>query len=184
MTKRVTIFGGASPKPDTAAYQEAYQLGKLLGAVGLTVLTGGYMGTMEASSRGANEEGGHVIGVTCEAIENYRPLGPNAWVMEEWRCKTLQERLDRLVTDCNAAFALPGGVGTLLEICLTWNRLVIHSIEPKPLILIGTGWHMIMEVFFKELGEYVAMDNREYIAFAPDPGSAFTLLKSFLDISK
>lgn len=184
MTKRVTVFGGANPEPETEAYQEAYLLGKLVGAAGLTVLTGGYIGTMEAVSRGANEEGGHVIGVTCETIENYRPMGPNAWVMEEWRCRTLQERLDRLVTDCDAAIALPGGVGTLLEICLTWNRLVIHSIEPKPLILIGVGWHKVMEIFFTELGDYVSVDNRDYIAFAPDPKSAFTLLKSFLDISK
>jgi uncharacterized protein (TIGR00730 family) len=184
MTKRVTVFGGAKPKPETEAYQEAYHLGKLLGSAGLSVLTGGYSGTMEAVSHGVNEEGGHVIGVTCETIENYRPMGPNAWVMEEWRCRTLQERLDRLVTDCDAAIALPGGVGTLLEICLTWNRLVIHSIEPKPLILIGTGWYKTMEVFFKELGEYVTMAYREYIAFAPDPDSAFTLLKSFLNISR
>ena len=183
MIKRVSVFGSANPKPDTEAYQEAYQLGKLLGAAGLTVLTGGYAGTMEAVSRGASEQGGHIIGVTSDAIESYRPIKPNAWVAEEWRCATLQERLDKLVANCDAAFALPGGVGTLLEICLTWNQLVIHSITPKPLILIGTGWHKIMETFFNELGEYVAMENREYIAFAPDPESAFTLLGSFLNLS-
>jgi len=51
-------------------------------------------GTMEAVSRGAAEAGGHVIGVTCEDIEKWRPIGANAWVKEEWRKKTLTERLE------------------------------------------------------------------------------------------
>ncbi len=180
---QVSVFGGSSPKPGSEAYQQAYKLGKLIGDAGLTVLTGGYMGTMEAVSRGASEAGGHVIGVTSDAIEAFRPIGPNQWVAEEWRCQTLRQRLNKLIDNCDAAFALPGGVGTLLEICLTWNELVIDAIDPKPLILIGDGWHTLMETFFQELGDYVAMESREYIAFAPNPNSALTLLKSFKDLS-
>jgi len=182
MTVRVSVFGGSNPKPISEPYQQAYELGKLLGAAQLTVLTGGYMGTMEAVSRGVSETGGHVIGVTSDEIEAYRPLGPNQWVAEELRCETLRERLNILIDHCDAALALPGGIGTLLEICLTWNELVINAIEPKPLILIGRGWHKLMETFFQELGDYVAMENREVIAFAPNPKTAFTLLQSFLDI--
>jgi hypothetical protein len=121
--------------------------------------------------------------VTSDAIEAYRPIGPNQWVAEEWRCKTLRQRLNKLIDHCDAAFALPGGVGTLLEICLTWNELVIDAIDPKPLILIGDGWKTLMETFFKELGGYVAMESREYISFAPNPESALTLLKSFKDLN-
>ena len=83
MAKRISVFGGSNPKPGSEAYQDAYELGTLLGQAGLTVLTGGYMGTMEATSRGANEAGGHVIGVTCDEIETFRPVGPNPWITEE-----------------------------------------------------------------------------------------------------
>lgn len=38
----------------------------MLAERGHIVLNGGYIGTMEAVSRGAAEAGGHVIGVTCE----------------------------------------------------------------------------------------------------------------------
>jgi len=183
MTKRISVFGGSSPEPGSKAYQAAYELGKRLGQAGLTVLTGGYMGTMEATSRGANEAGGHVIGVTCEEIENFRLVGPNPWVQEEWRRKTLQDRLAALIENCDAAIALPGGVGTLLEICLCWNELAIQAMAPKPLILMGSGWRTVMETFFNELGEYVAIEAREYIAFAPDPSGAFELLENFLDIN-
>jgi len=75
---KVTVFGGS--RPDEAGYQQALQLGRLLGQAGYAVLTGGYIGTMEAVSRGAAEAGGHVIGVTCEDIEQWRKVNPNRWV--------------------------------------------------------------------------------------------------------
>jgi uncharacterized protein (TIGR00730 family) len=183
MSKKISVFGGSAPKPGTLAYQQAYELGKLLGGAGMTVLTGGYMGTMEAASRGASEAGGHVIGVTSNEIEAWRPIGPNAWVAEEWRCQTLNERLNMLVERCDAAIALPGGIGTLLEIALTWNQLVIDIIEPKPMILLGSSWHKVMETFFAELGDYVSINDRQYLAFAPDPQAALELLTNFLGLA-
>jgi uncharacterized protein (TIGR00730 family) len=183
MSKKISVFGGSAPKPDTPAYLEAYELGKLLGAAGMTVMTGGYMGTMEAASRGASEASGHVIGVTSEEVEAWRPIGPNAWVAEEWRCQTLNERLNMLVERCDAAIALPGGIGTLLEIALTWNQLVIDIIAPKPMILIGSGWQAVMETFYNQLGEYVPIDDRQYLAFAPDPSAALELLNNFLGLA-
>ena len=56
--KRITVFGGSQPKPGDEDYQQALRLGALLGSAGFTVLTGGYVGTMEAVSRGAAENGG------------------------------------------------------------------------------------------------------------------------------
>lgn len=87
----VTVFGGSQPMPGDPAYQEAMNLGSLLAQSGHTVLTGGYIGTMEAVSRGASEAGGHVIGVTCDEIEIWRPTRANPWVKEEWHYKTLRE---------------------------------------------------------------------------------------------
>jgi uncharacterized protein (TIGR00730 family) len=174
--KTISVFGGASPKAGSPAYLEAYQLGKLLGEAGLVVMTGAYVGTMEAVSKGANEAGVTVIGVSSDEIEAYRPMDPNPWVTEEWRCATFKERLDKLVENCDAAIALPGGVGTMVEISLTWNHLILHTIEPKLLILVGEGWHTLMETFFYELGDYVSLRNREYLSFAPTPKDALDIL--------
>lgn len=175
----VSVFGSANLKLSPEADHQAFLLGKLLGGQRFAVMTGGYTGTMEAVSRGANEAGGKVIGVTCDEIEAYRPIGPNQWVTEEWRCKTFRERLDKLVEFCDAAIALPGGLGTMVEIGLTWNHLVIHTIDPKPLILIGSGWQKTMETFFTELGEYVSPSSREYLVFAPNAEIAVDLIKSY-----
>ena len=70
------------PQPGQPAYLEALHLGELLAKAGHEVVTGGYMGVMEAVSRGAAEAGGNVIGVTCKDIENWRPIDPNRWVTE------------------------------------------------------------------------------------------------------
>ncbi len=122
----ISVFGGSQPVPGSPAYNEAYELGRLIALSGHTVLTGGYIGTMEAVSRGSAEAGGHVIGVTCADIEAWRLVKPNAWVKEERRFNTLQERLYELIQACDAAIALPGGPGTLTEVALTWNLMIVH----------------------------------------------------------
>jgi uncharacterized protein (TIGR00725 family) len=162
---RVTVFGSAMPRPGETTYQAAMTLGQILAKDGHTVLTGGYAGTMEAVSRGAAEAGGHVIGVTCAEIERWREESANAWVKEEWRRPTLQGRLMTLIDHCEAALALPGGVGTLLEVCMMWNRLIIKAIPPRPLILIGPGWKTTLQSFFDEQGQYVVEADRCWLTF-------------------
>ena len=162
----ITVFGGSHPQPGSPAYAEAYELGKLLAQAGHTVLTGGYVGTMEAVSRGAAEAGGHVVGVTCADIEAWRGRGANAWVQEERHFATLQERLNELVLACDAAIALPGGPGTLTEIALTWNLMIVNSIPRKALILVGKGWKTTLETFFSEMDEYIPEGQRSFLFFA------------------
>ena len=154
------------------------QLGKLLGAAGYTVLTGGYIGTMEAVSRGAAEQGAHVIGVTCEDIEAWRKEPHNRWVAEEWRCRSLPDRIMKMINGCDAACALPGGPGTLTEIALTWNLLLTDSISPRPLILIGPGWEHIMRTLFDTMGAYIPEYQRNWLLYAPNVESAVSLIAS------
>ena len=172
----ITVFGGAQPKEDSAAYEEARELGKLLARRGHAVLTGGYMGTMEAISRGASEAGGHVIGVTCIDIEEWRGTKPNQWVKEERRKRSLIERLQGLIEGCDAAIALPGGAGTLAEISLMWNLMIVESLPRRPLTLVGSGWQSTFDQFFKELNTYMPIHQRELLYFAKDVKTAAEML--------
>ena len=168
----ITVFGGAQPKEGSSAYEEARELGKLLAVSGHAVLTGGYMGTMEAVSRGASEAGGYVIGVTCVDIEEWRGTAPNQWVKEERRKKSLIERLQALIEGCDAAIALPGGAGTLTEISLTWNLMIVESLPRRPLILVGSGWQSTFDQFFKEFFTYMPMRQQELLYFVEDVKTA------------
>ncbi|MDK1027945.1 MAG: LOG family protein [Anaerolineae bacterium] len=168
----VSVFGGSQPKPDSAAYKDALTLGKLLAKRGDTVMTGGYIGTMEAVSRGAAEAGGHVIGVTCDEIENWRSVKANQWVEEIRHKSTLVERLQVLVEDCDAALALPGGIGTLTEISLTWNLTVVGVLPRRPLILIGDGWQTVFDQVIRSFEEYLPSKQQDWIHFVPNVKSA------------
>jgi uncharacterized protein (TIGR00730 family) len=175
---KVTVFGGSQPQPGDPAYNEALLLGKLLGQAGHTVLTGGYIGTMEAVSRGAAEAGGHVIGVTCEEIERWRPARANRWVQEEWRYNTLTERLMALINGCQAAIALPGGPGTLAEISVMWNHMLIDAIAHRPLILVGAGWKGVYEELFTRHGKYVPEHDRALLTFSNNVEEAFVTISN------
>ncbi|MDQ3804788.1 MAG: LOG family protein, partial [Acidobacteriota bacterium] len=62
MEKIVTIFGGSKCNEDSPEYADALEVGRLLAEAGFTICTGGYLGVMEAASRGARERGGRVLG--------------------------------------------------------------------------------------------------------------------------
>ncbi len=165
----VAVFGSSAPRPGEPAYEEAYRLGRALAQAGHTVLTGGYIGTMEAVSRGAAEAGGRVIGVTCEAIERWRPVGPNPWLSEEWRTTTLLERLERLLEASDAAVVLPGSVGTWTEMMLWWNHLTIEAWPFKPLLLYGPAWRAALDALFHHMAPYFGPEHRRKLTFVQTP---------------
>jgi uncharacterized protein (TIGR00730 family) len=184
VTTRITVFGGSQPKPGDPVYQDALYLGKKLAEKGFILLNGGYIGTMEAVSRGAAEVGGHVIGVTCDQIEAWRPVKVNPWVTEEWHFGSLQERMFALIENTDAYLALPGGVGTLAEVMLTWNQILTHILPPRPLILIGLGWQVTIQNFIAEQGEFIPENQRQWISFVPDVKSAIQWLQKLLSDGK
>lgn len=173
----ITVFGSAAPAPNTPAYEEARRLGFLLGQAGHTVLTGGYMGTMEAVSRGAAEAGTHVIGVTCAEIESWRPIQANPWVAEQRPTPTLEVRMVALMDGCDAALALPGGIGTLAEITLLWNRMAVQAAPRRPLVLIGQGWRDTFAGLYTAQSAYFAENHRAFLQFASGIEEAVRLIQ-------
>ncbi|MCU0488476.1 MAG: LOG family protein [Anaerolineales bacterium] len=176
--KIVTVFGGSEPRPGDAAYLAAQRLGRFLAEAGFGVASGGYIGTMEAVSRGAAEAGGHVIGVTCAEIEAFRPNRANLWVKEEFRTETLPERILKMIQVCDAAIALPGGSGTLAEVALMWNLLYVRAIPVRPLILVGQEWQTTLSQFISLFERFVPPSQADLLAYAADGEAAVALLKN------
>ncbi len=172
--KKVAVFGGSRPPEED--YERALQLGKMLGQAGFIVMTGGYIGSMEAVSRGAAENGGHVIGITCNEIEAWRPVELNPWVKEEHRYNTILERMFSLIDGCDAALTLPGGPGTLAEIAVMWNHLLTGAITPRLLILIGDGWRETFDLFNRAFGDYIPIEQRQWLKYARDVDEAVSML--------
>ena len=176
----VAVFGSAQGEPGSKAYNEAQALGRMLAEAGLDVITGGYCGTMEAISRGASEAGAHTYGVSCKDIERWRPLGINPWVQTEIATENLNRRLDVLTRQPDAMIALPGGIGTLVEIMLSLNLMVVKSIPTRPLILIGQEWQASFNALFTNNAAFIRAKDQELVHFAQNNDEAVNLCKSLL----
>ena len=174
MKQVITVFGGAGPQPESEAYESARTVGRLLAEAGFSVATGGYCGTMEAASQGAVEGGGHVIGVTSDQIEQFRPIVPNQWIQEEIRYPTLRERLLHLVSHNDGMIVLPGGIGTLAEMSLAWTFLQVGEIAPVPLILLGDAWNETIHTFNDP--QYVREQHYAMLTFSDTAETAVAYL--------
>jgi uncharacterized protein (TIGR00730 family) len=170
----ITVYGSNSPKDGEAEYEQARALGRLLAQQGYVVATGGYAGTMEAASRGAREAGGHVIGVTTSLFDGVR-LSANPYIDEEIKLPTLFQRLHYLVTLADAWVALPGGIGTLSEVALTWSLMQVGEMLRHPFVLVGDMWRKTIGEFASDY--HVRPQFRELIKYAENVEQVVSLLR-------
>src|SRR5881392_4396250 len=145
--KIVTIFGGSKCGHDSTEYKEALKLGGLLAEAGYTICTGGYLGVMEAASRGAREAGGRVLGI----VMNQFKAEPNRYLTDKVATPHFCERLQRLITRSVGFIAVRGGMGTVTELSLVWNKIQTKVIGPRPLVLLGECWPPIVREWQENL---------------------------------
>jgi uncharacterized protein (TIGR00725 family) len=145
--KIVTIFGGSKCVAGDQEYQQALRLGALLAEDGYTMCTGGYLGVREAASRGAREKGGRVLGI----VMNQFKAEPNRFLTDKVASEHFYERLQHLILRSVGFVALRGGMGTVTEVSLVWNKLQTGVIGPRPLVLLGDCWPPVIEAWQQHL---------------------------------
>jgi uncharacterized protein (TIGR00730 family) len=138
--KIVTIFGGSRCGENSPEYKEAKELGGRLAEAGFTICTGGYLGIMEAASRGAREKGGRVLGIVMNQFKGE----PNRFLTDKVATDHFYDRLQNLITRSVGFVALRGGMGTVTEISLVWNKLQTRVIDKRPLVLLGDCWQNVV----------------------------------------
>lgn len=141
--KIVTIFGGSRCSENSTEYTQAREVGARLAEAGYTICTGGYLGVMEAASRGAREKGGRVLGVVMNQFKGE----PNRYLTDKVATKHFYERLQQLIDRSVGFIAIRGGMGTVTEVSLVWNKLQTRVIEQRPLILLGECWKPVVKAW-------------------------------------
>ena len=113
----ITVYGGAHPGSDPAFVAAAEALGRTIAKHGHTVVYGGgAIGMMGGLSRGALEEGGKVTGVIPRFMVEREWANP---AVEDMRMtETMAERKTMMNELGDLFVAMPGGTGTMEEICL------------------------------------------------------------------
>ncbi len=168
--KIVTIFGGAKCSETDSEYVQARRVGQLLAEAGFTICTGGYLGVMEAASRGAHERGGRVLGI----VMNQFKAEPNRYLTDKVATPHFYERLQRLITRSVGFIAIRGGMGTVTELSLVWNKMQTRVIGPRPLVLLGDCWPPIVREWKKYLA--VSDDDISALDFAETPEDAVAII--------
>jgi len=107
---RVSVVGGG--RVTDAEYGQAREVGRLLAERGHAVVCGGRTGVMEATCRGAREEGGETIGI----IPGEDRRAANEYVTTPIATGLGNARNVLVVLNGDAAIAIDGSTGTLSEI--------------------------------------------------------------------
>jgi uncharacterized protein (TIGR00725 family) len=167
----VTIFGGSRCNDTSEEYGQALRVGQLLAEAGYTICTGGYLGIMEAASRGAREKNGHVLGI----VMNQFKAEPNRYLTDKVATDHFYDRLQHLITRSVGFIALRGGMGTVTEVSLVWNKLQTRVIDYRPLVLLGECWPPVVEAWRKYL--VVSEADVSVLDFAQTPEQAVSIIQ-------
>jgi uncharacterized protein (TIGR00730 family) len=168
--KIITIFGGSKCKADSEEYREAHEIGRKLAEAGFTICTGGYLGVMEAASKGAREAGGRVLGIVMNQFKSE----PNRFLTDKVATDHFYDRLQNLITRSVGFVAMRGGMGTVTEISLVWNKFSTGVLDRRPLVLVGECWKNVVESWQQNL--VVSGADLGYLDFAQNADEACQII--------
>jgi len=144
---RVTIFGSARVDPNHWVYAAVRDVAAELTRLGCDIVTGGGPGLMQASNEGVKlaDPDGTLQKSMGIRIELPFEQDVNAFVTQAYEHKTFFTRLHHFVLVSDAFIVMPGGVGTVLEMCMVWQLLQVRHLHDTPLILAGRFWDGMLE---------------------------------------
>src|SRR5262245_1115712 len=125
---------------------------------------------MEAASRGAREKGGRVFGIVLNQFKSE----PNRYLTDKVATNHFYDRLQNLITRSVGFVALRGGMGTVTEISLVWNKLMTRVLEPRPLVLLGDCWKEVVKSWQENL--VLSKSEIELIDFAVNAEEACQII--------
>lgn len=143
----VTVFGSARFSEDHPYYIAAREFGKQIAALGLTTMTGGGPGIMEAANRGAFENGGTSIGCNIQLPFEQKP---NPYVQKSITFEHFFVRKVLMMKYSYAFIIMPGGFGTMDEFYETLTLVQTKTITQFPIVLFG-------KTYYRPLMDYMTL---------------------------
>lgn len=166
---RICVFCGSSTGVKPWYAEMAKQVGRecVRRKIGI-VYGGGNVGLMGVLADEALKGGGEVIGVIPEFLAEKELVHSNLSALHV--VGSMHER-KALMADLSDAFmAIPGGFGTLEEICemVTWKQLTLHR-KPCGLLNVDGFFDYLLMFFDHQVNEgFVTPENRTLVCTSQD----------------
>jgi uncharacterized protein (TIGR00730 family) len=176
----ICVFCSSSNAIPNVYFQEADNLGKLIGETDNALINGGAnVGLMEAVTISARNAGAKTIGIIPEKMIGRSLASGNSH--DVLVTKDMMERKAKMREMSDAFIALPGGFGTLEEILevMTLRQLSYHT---KPVIFINTNnyFKYLLKQFEVSYNEMFAKNiYRKLYFIANNSDEAMEYIKSY-----
>lgn len=177
----VTVFGSARFPEGHRYYEEARQMGAHIARdLGLTVMTGGGPGIMEAANRGAREAGGPSVGCNITLPHEQKE---NPYLDKFVTIHYFFVRKVLLIKYSYAFVIFPGGFGTMDEFYETLTLVQTRKIENFPIVIMGTDYYRPMQEYLKFMAEQgtIAVSDLDLLLFTDDPAEAVAHIRKYLE---
>ncbi|TDJ04730.1 MAG: TIGR00730 family Rossman fold protein [Deltaproteobacteria bacterium] len=178
LTSTVSMFGSARALADSPDYEKSYELAKLLSNNGISVISGGGPGLMEAFNKGAQAgKKGISVGLNIELPFEQEP---NKYQDIELEFRYFFVRKLMFVRYADAYIFCPGGYGTLDELFDVVTLIQTKKIQHSPVILVGKQyWKGMVEWMEKIMLKNKYIDKREllHMHVLDDPKEILAVIK-------
>jgi hypothetical protein len=178
--KRVCVFCGSSAGTRPVYAEAARAMGRLLAERGIgLVYGGGKVGLMGEVADAVLAAGGEVTGVIPRGLME-REVGHQGLTTLHVT-GTMHERKALMVDLSDGFVALPGGYGTLDELCeaLTWSQLGIHA-RPCGVLNVDGYFDALLALFDHAVREgFVREAHRGLVLEASEPAALLDAMARF-----
>ena len=167
--QRICVFCASSFGGDPAYAQAAGEMGALIGKQGRDLVYGSSLyGLMGVVATAAQQNGSHVTGVNITKF-NFpdRVQNEDEYIVTE----TLQQRKVKMLELSDAFIALPGGIGTLDEMCEILAMLQLHLCRQPIGFLNVKGFYEPFRAFIDHMvaAGFLKLEDAELVILRDTP---------------
>lgn len=179
--KYLCVYCGASERVDGVYFDAAETLGKRIAENNFNlVYGGGRLGLMGRVSNAVIENGGQVVGITTEQLDQRE--GVQNGIHELHVVDTMHTRKFKMAERADAFIIMPGGYGTLDEFfeILTWKQINIHQ---KPIIIVNINnyWDPLVTLYEHiQQTDFAKIDKPNFIHIATSIDEAIDIAQQEL----